>query len=607
MRLLSLVKALSRLASLRSYIFICMLIVVLVPVVYVSQQREHQAFNRELEKVEQSHLIIARNLSEALSRYASDLTATFDYFVGDGVTLQGNEAAQELLATYGFRYILSFDPKGRLKGDISMTSRSLPSPELLNELRREARPNYTTITGVKQLDGEPTLFAVRRDTQENLYIGAFDTSYLSNVQKKVAFGERGHAMIVDKNGRVLAHPNPEWQRASTDVSGLEVVQRMISGDTGVMQFYAPPIQADVVSGYTNVTGPEWGVMVPQPLEELRLAAKAEVSEMMRILMVLFIVATIMSWVLSGLISKPLEQLSDTVARIQAGDMSARVPMPGAVAPVEMIGLRNVFNGLMDSLSDRKAALQQSLEVAESANAYKTKAVTVLSHEMRTPLNGIIGANELLGSTELSEPQKRYSAMIKTSSETLLKHVNDVLDASQPTQPSMTTNQSVFNLKDLLSDIVEENGPMLMSRKNSVKLDVPQDQPLIVKSDRVKIRKIASNLIANATKFSDHNTIQVIVTNEEDTDVKIRVVDSGIGIKRQDQTKIFEPFTVADGSYNRRTEGTGLGLSILASAAKSLEATFGVESEYGVGSTFWVSFPDILPSGTMNGQSPNRQT
>lgn len=100
---------------------------------------------------------------------------------------------------------------------------------------------------------------------------------------------------------------------------------------------------------------------------------------------------------------------------------------------------------------------------------------------------------------------------------------------------------------------------------------------------------------------------MIVTNEEDTDVKIRVVDSGIGIKRQDQTKIFEPFTVADGSYNRRTEGTGLGLSILASAAKSLEATFGVESEYGVGSTFWVSFPDILPSGTMNGQSPNRQT
>ncbi len=606
MQIISVIFSRSSMVSLRSYIFLCMLIVVLVPVVYLSQQREQQAFERELEKVEQGHLIIARNLSEALSRYASDLTATFDFIIGAGDSVQGSEAARDLLASYDFRYVLSFDSSGRLKNDPITLSAELPSPDLLADLRNEARLNATIITGVKQLYGEPVLFAVRRDAQENLHIGAFDTSYMSDIQKKVAFGERGHAMIVDKNGRVLAHPNPEWQSTSKDASGLEVVQRMISGETGVLQFYAPPMKADVVSGYTSVAGPGWGVMVPQPIEELRLAAKAEASHMMRVLLVLFAVAAMVSWVLSGLISKPLAQLSDTVSRIQSGDMSARVPVPGAIASKEMIGLRDAFNALMDSIGESKAALQKSLKEAELANAYKTKAVTVLSHEMRTPLNGILGANELLSDTELSEMQKRYFAMIQTSSQTLLRHVNDVLDANRPCEPDTQESQTVFNLQNLLSDIIEENSPMLMAKENTVALDLPQGQPLFVKSDIIKIRKIASNLIGNAAKFSDHNTIHVIVSKEEDEDVKICVVDSGIGIRKQDQSKIFEPFAVADASYSRRTEGTGLGLSILASAAQSLGAAFGVESEYGVGSTFWVSFPGILQSDTLQDRPFNHQ-
>jgi len=598
---------LKSLNSMRTYVFCAMVIVVLVPLGFKLHNREKAAFERELVKVEQGHLIIADNLASTLERYANDIRHTFDFIAANPDTRWDGAALEALLSSFNIRFVVVLGPDNQVRQSVFTTDMALPPDEVINDLRARARTTATLMTGIIRVDDRPLMFLARHIGQDQLVLGAFDTSFLVDQQQEIAFGEKGHAMIVDQNGLVIAHPKPEWTAASQDASRLSVVQMMLAGKTGVMQFFSPPLQADMIAGYTSVPSTGWGVMVPQPISELEDAARVEAGELLRLFIVLFLATTAASWVLSGVITRPLEKVSETVQKVRQGDADARVPTLPRWSPAELGALGQLLNGLLDSMAENRAMLERSLQSARQANDAKSRAISVLSHEMRTPLNGVIGALDMIERTPLDETQKKYAGIIGTSAQTLLGHVNDVLEVSRLDSASITIELSQFDLGDLLRDIVSETLPTADRNGDRIILALAPDMPSLIESDRRKMRNVVANLVGNAAKFTTDGTITVSAAMSGPDMVEIAVKDTGKGIGEADLKRVFEPFTVLDANYGRKQEGTGLGLSIVAQTTEALGGKVSVDSTLGRGSTFTVCLPIKVATGTPAQPAPAPMT
>ncbi len=336
-----------------------------------------------------------------------------------------------------------------------------------------------------------------------------------------------------RNGRVLAHPNPNWQATAKDASGLEVVQKMITGNTGVMQFYAPPLKADVIAGYTYVPSTGWGVMVPQPIAELEAVAQSEIKETFTLLVVLVALAAFGGWILSGLITKPMRLIKDTVGQIRDGDLGARVPeFPSPVAN-ELENCRLVFNGLMDKLSSDAELMKRSLDAAEEANRTKSRFIAVLSHEMRTPLNGIVATLELLSDAEMTAEQREYYRLLEISSASLKRHVDDVLDINRLNHGKARFEVREFSISQLIKRVVRENEANARKLDNTIELSISPALPETVRSDPKMLDKIISNLVSNAVKYTHAGEISVTADLSECGSLLLTVQDSGIGIPEDD--------------------------------------------------------------------------
>ena len=578
--------------KMRTYVFIAMVSVLLIPIAVTMQNNFQVAYERELDKVEEAHLVIAQNLSSTLQRYAEDTVATFDYVVNDRQGQADMEALQKLLDSFDFRYVARIDLANDQVTQLFASDFEALDEATLQFVKNNAQSGSTQMSGVVQIGGLPYLILSRMSDAETLAIGVMDTDFLIAQQSAIAFGERGHAMIVDQFGRVLAHPKPEWTQTSKDASGLAVVQNMINGITGVMQFFSPPLQADMIAGFTSVPATGWGVMVPQPIAELRAAASVEANQVTQLLALSFVIATIASWGLAGLLTKPIDSLSRVVTTVRDGDLSVRAPKFSKWTPNELSQLRELLNGLLESWSDNNKMLEGSLKAAKAANAKKTEAISVLSHEMRTPLNGIVGAIELFRKTDLSKDQAEYVQVLDTSSKTLLGHVNSVLEVSRLDAQTVQIEKSEIDLCELLEEIVSEN--LAQARKAGIGIVVSADQggTIAIESDRKMLRAVASNLISNAVKFTSMGHVKVEAKVTQNDVLELKVIDTGPGIETSDIERIFEPFTVINASYRRNSEGTGLGLHIASLSAEALGGKIEVTSKVGSGSEFRAEIPVV---------------
>ncbi len=582
---------LAKINSIRVYVFIAILAVSIAPMVAILLQAQKTAFEREVQHVDHAHLVIAGNLASTLERYAQDITSAFDFLVETRASISPDAwEVKEFTSHYDFHFIALADIDGRISpisaGDVIPT----PTPDLLQELRREVVQGKTVLSGVKLLDGTPYLFAIRSLPGKKIAFGAFDTKYLQRVQKAIAFGEKGHSMIVDKNGRVLAHPNPKWQATAKDASGLEVVQKMTSGHTGVMQFYAPPLKADVIAGYTYVPSTGWGVMVPQPIAEFEAAARSEIKEMLTMLVVLVALAAFGGWILSGLLTKPMRLIKNTVGKIRDGNLDARVPKFPSPAANELENCRLVFNGLMDKLSSDAEVTKRSLATAEEANRTKSCFIAVLSHEMRTPLNGIVATLELMSDTKMTAEQREYCHLLEISSASLKRHVDDVLDINRLNHGKARLEVREFSISQLIERIVRENEATAKKLDNTVELSVSSALPNTVRSDPKTFDKIITNLVSNAVKYTHAGEISVTAELSDCGGLLLTVQDTGIGIPECDLERIFQPFTTLDSTYARSREGTGLGLSIAKGYIEAIDGEIIAESVEGEGSIFQVLIP-----------------
>ena len=250
-----------------------------------------------------------------------------------------------------------------------------------------------------------------------------------------------------------------------------------------------------------------------------------------------------------------------------------------------------------SFEDRQL-LERSKKLAEAANEAKSNFLANISHELRTPMNGIIGMTELAIETDLTDLQRDLLETSRNSALSLLNLLNDVLDFSQIEAKNVRLEDDPFDLPRLISDTTQAFEAQARQKGLALACEIAPEIPQQVTGDPARLRQVLVNLLGNAVKFTPSGSVTLRAAVEfadpKDLHLRFAVTDTGIGVPREKQQVIFEPFAQADGSMTRKYGGTGLGLSISTRLVKLMGGKMWLESEPGKGSTFHFSvrFPRV---------------
>jgi CheY-like chemotaxis protein len=244
------------------------------------------------------------------------------------------------------------------------------------------------------------------------------------------------------------------------------------------------------------------------------------------------------------------------------------------------------------IKQRETNLIESNRALRAATEAKSEFLANMSHEIRTPLNGVIGITELLLDSNLSDEQREYLNLLQSSAENLVTIISDILDFSKVEAGKLDIENVSFDLEGILGEVhrtleisAKEKGLML-SRSFSGEMNTKY------LGDPGRVKQVLTNLVNNAIKFTSSGLVSTAVTTKalenNHTEVRVEVSDTGVGISAETLSRLFSPFTQADNSTTRKFGGTGLGLSISKRLVELMGGQVGVESEVGKGSKFWFS-------------------
>ncbi len=248
----------------------------------------------------------------------------------------------------------------------------------------------------------------------------------------------------------------------------------------------------------------------------------------------------------------------------------------------------------EALSRANEELKKARDAAVDSAAIKARFLANTSHELRTPMNAIVGFTQLLLDTPLKDEQREYAATVRASARSLLTLLNDILDFSRIESGKVTFERLEFSPRQLIEETADLMAELAFPKGLELTARLDHRLPSLVIGDSGRIRQILTNLLGNAIKFTAQGEVSLRVEVEAETerDCRLRflVSDTGIGIPTEAQARIFEAFTQADESTTRKYGGSGLGLSISRQIVEQLGGQIGFTSEPGKGSIFWVTLP-----------------
>jgi PAS domain S-box-containing protein len=262
------------------------------------------------------------------------------------------------------------------------------------------------------------------------------------------------------------------------------------------------------------------------------------------------------------------------------------------------------------LEQKNEDLEKALTAAREATRMKSRFLANMSHEIRTPMNGVLGMTDFLLGTGLSAEQQEYAESIKRSADSLLALINDILDLSRIEAGKLRLDNVAFSLESTIAETTSIFALQCRAKGLEFRSTIAPDLPQAVVGDPGRLRQVLTNLLANAVKFTEQGTVglraEVVGQMGDTIRLKFTVHDSGIGIPKEEQGRLFDTFTQVDESNTRKYGGTGLGLAISKQLVELLGGEIGLESEPGKGSKFWFT-ATFGKSAKPVAKAPVRQT
>jgi len=476
----------------------------------------------------------------------------------------------------------------------------------LLSLRKSMEKQFSTLADIV---GTNSTAALSFDDVE----GAHDVLRAVEVEPAVLW-----VRLIGQDGRVFASfPKDKTSVTQEDHNTLieesEHVTASLFGER-VMDIYRPIKLDNEIVGMVHIR-------VDMNVFFVRLSRYAGI--VLALLFISFMAALLISSRLQRIISDPITNLSDVARRVSSSEnYSIRAEKH---SNDEIGALVDGFNDMLDQIQIRDNKLRHYSETLESevesrtsdlnktnidlkhaitraneAARVKSEFLANMSHEIRTPMNGVIGMLELLSMDELNTDQKDMVDIAASSAMSLLALLNDILDFSKIESGQLTLEAIEFNVCDFVEEVVAlSNSDSRKNKKVETISYIDSTVPEIIVGDPLRLRQILTNLLSNAIKFTEEGEIVVNVRakkiNDQSITMYFEVKDTGIGIPKEDQQRIFSSFVQADGSTTRKYGGTGLGLMISKQLVEMMHGELFLKSELGHGSTFYFSIPISLGS------------
>lgn len=369
-----------------------------------------------------------------------------------------------------------------------------------------------------------------------------------------------------------------------------------------------------------------GPLRPQFVGTVRLSFDPErLASIQRVMLLHSVLVTLLALLVAWMVAKrfsrwltdPMQRLSTVVARIQEGDLAARTEPSGSG---ELRELETGINAMADrveassvelkrrideaiaqlsmALADREQRnleLDAALTQAEQAAHVKDLFLARMSHELRTPLATVIGYSRLMRQSRSESQRADFYRTLEQASQILVRTVDDILTFVKLEERSLKLERREFDLEACIEDAVRMQAPAAHAKGLDIVCHVHGTLPCCVVGDSLRLSQVLANLISNAIKFTAVGVVTVWAGMDGEAILRIRVMDTGIGIASESIPQLFQPFVQGDESVTRRFGGSGLGLSIAASLVKALGGQIELQSNLGQGTCVTVMLPLVLPA------------
>ena len=613
--------------SLRWYISVGFLLVGVVPLIFFGAQRISSLFVTQNESIQQKHEPMAESLAQAIYGYLLDQTSalqsTASQLESDNPSLgrindpgfDPTHLNQELAAAHSAQPALLQLYVGNLTGRAvaaAPTAAVGVDYSVWNYVRqvlnpRSIGPKYSDV--VRSQGGTSVTAVIIAvpilDAQRNLVGFLAGTVNLQEVQRLSNYGRigvNGQTVVVDRRGRVIAHPRDDWRLEAKDLSAETIFQQSLGQETGVSWYTDLDGNVPRAAGFATVPVVGWKVWISQPVADLRTELTPLILTTLEWLLVAIVLALVLGFVAAAWITRPVVELTRAAGRIAQGDFVTPVVVRERFAARELRTLAHTFNQmarqlsgayltLEEKVSQRTSELQATNQELARANKLKSEFLANVSHELRTPLSAIIGFSQILLDGidgPVNEEQLQDIVQVNKSGQSLLALINQILDLSKIEAGKMELTLERVALPGLITAVLESISPLAQGKGLRIDTRFAPGLPA-VEADASRLKQILINLLSNAVKFTDRGHIEVIA-QPSGRMVRIAVKDTGIGISTESQKLIFEEFVQGDGSSTRRHGGTGLGLSIVRKLVEMHGGAITVISEPGMGSTFTFTVP-----------------
>lgn len=317
-----------------------------------------KAFDNEINNVKERHLVIAKNVSNALDRYYVDIYSTFEFLIEDIDNYKNSSNFSALFANLNINHICVANySTGVVSKSIQTTGPACPQqvPEKRLEWMQdqiENQDNKIIITGVMEAASNGNVIYSLYKKSNQLIIAAYNTNYFKTLGSEISFGNAGHAVIVDQYGKVLSHPKREYVDSRFDMSKLDVVHKMMNGNTGVATFDSVAQNTKMIAGYTHTKYAGWGVMIPQPISELQNKASSIKTTALTVMAIGFFIALALAFFATRLITAPIEQMLTAMKSIGNGELWAYEKISsGRFQPKEFIDARSSIKTMAEKLQE----------------------------------------------------------------------------------------------------------------------------------------------------------------------------------------------------------------------------------------------------------------